>query len=411
MSKLDSTFYQRLAAFTKVAQEKDIRNTEQDAINRANKYGWKIVQKETNPPNISAIRSEVKNVATQVFGIKENVDATVDILMGQLGMETAFKSLHNNNVGNLMAAGSPNKYWKGNVIILLAHEYDKQEKKYYLYSLFRSYDTLNDGVSDWAFLLKNKFPAAVERAINGDIEGFVTELKKRGYFTAPAESYMAGVKTWSKKSRTVPANNVSVKKNNETIPSKPEDDRFARLVRNFKSRYMNGGAVDLNQYTMPNVKTPGPVDSASTAAVTGLLDSLLNAVRASEKTHKKLYKAFLPTNNFVIQVFASDKINAIEFGRILCSALDEELLANTYIHTDHNNVEIQCDICGSQQLCYDTVSQLAKAVAGAFKKATVKIGGIDIDTNVVINKKSSYPEITLKSALGNHRKFLLKFAK
>lgn len=413
MSKLDPTFYQRFVEFSKPAEDqKDIRNSNQDAINRANKYGWKIVEKVTNPPDISTIRAAVKNAAIQMLGIKENVDLAVDILMGQLGMETGFKSLHNNNVGNLMAAGSPNQYWKGDVIILLAHEYDKQKKKYYLNSLFRAYDSLNNGVCDWASLLKRKFPAAVERAADGDLEGFVTELKNNRYFTAPVESYMAGVKTWSKKSKTMPTND-SVKKNNITPTNehKPEDNRFRDLVQSVKSKYMtNGDSMDLTQYTMPQPKVSGPVDSAPTAAVNNMLDNLLDQIRASEKNHSKLYKILLPENSLVIKIFANDKVDAIEFGRILCSALDEELLARSYTHTNNDEVEIECNIHGPQQLCYDTVSQLAKSVAEAFKYATTKIGGIDINTQVVINKKSSYSEITLKSALSNYRKFMLKFA-
>ena len=216
MTKLDFEFYEKLEEFNLLSEgaEKDIRNTRENAISRVNKRGWKIVQKETNPPDMTTIRAAVKNAVIDILGVKNNVDVTVDILMGQLGMETGFKSLHNNNVGNLMAIGSPNQYWKGDVIILLAHEYDKQKQKYYLNSLFRAYDTLNDGVSDWARLLKEKFPSAVKKAAGGDIEGFVTQLKKNRYFTAPVESYMAGVKTWSKKSRSASMVEVDEKKNN-----------------------------------------------------------------------------------------------------------------------------------------------------------------------------------------------------
>ncbi len=394
MTKLDSMFYKKLDEFNLLSigfVDKDIRNTSQDAINRANKNGWRVVKKETNPPNVSTIRSAVKNAAMQMLGVKDNVDATVDILMGQLGMETGFRALHNNNVGNLMAAGSPNQYWKGDVIILLAHEYDKQKQKYYLNSLFRAYDTLEEGVSDWARLLKEKFPSAVEKAKEGDITGFVTELKNNRYFTAPVESYLAGVKVWSKKSKKAPSTEETPVQTLavQEPASTTDDDRWEQLM----GTYIN----PQNTNTTPD-------------NVTSLVDQLLQQVRVSEKHHKQLYKALLPTYHFVIPISAKETNHAIEFGRILCSALEEELIANAHIHTDDKNVEVQCDIQGPKDLCANTIQQLASSLADVFKIATSKVGGININANVVINKESSYSVITSSAVLINYRKFLLKFA-
>jgi len=311
--------------------------------------------------------------------------------MGQLGMETGFKSLHNNNVGNLMAAGSPNQYWKGDVIILLAHEYDKQKQKYYLNSLFRAYDTLEEGVSDWARLLKEKFPSAVEKAKEGDITGFVTELKNNRYFTAPVESYLAGVKVWSKKSKKAPSTEETPVQTLavQEPASTTDDDRWEQLM----GTYIN----PQNTNTTPD-------------NVTSLVDQLLQQVRVSEKHHKQLYKALLPTYHFVIPISAKETNHAIEFGRILCSALEEELIANAHIHTDDKNVEVQCDIQGPKDLCANTIQQLASSLADVFKIATSKVGGININANVVINKESSYSVITSSAVLINYRKFLLKFA-
>ena len=388
MTKLDFEFYEKLEKFNLLSEgaEKDIRNTRENAISRVNKRGWKIVQKETNPPDMTTIRAAVKNAVIDILGVKNNVDVTVDILMGQLGMETGFKSLHNNNVGNLMAAGSPNQYWKGDVIILLAHEYDKNKKIYYNHSLFRSYDTLNDGVGDWARLLKSKFPSAVAKAESGDIEGFVTELKNNRYFTAPVEKYLAGVKTWSKKSRTTP-------RTTPTSTSEPaQEDRWEQLM---------------GVYTKPQNTS---IETGSQSEVMSLVEQMLQQVRASEKHHKQLYKALLPTHHFIIPIKVSNTNHAIEFSRILCSALDEELIATAYIHTDGKNVEVQCDIQGPKELCFKTIQQLAISLAEVFKVATSKIGGITVNASTVINKKSSYSIISSSAALMNYRQFLLKFA-
>lgn len=389
MTKLDFKFDEKLEEFSLLSEgaDKDIKNTKDAATSRANKHGWTIVQKETNPPDIAIIRSTVKNAVINIFGVKNNIDVTVDILMGQLGMETGFKSLHNNNVGNLMAAGSPNQYWKGDVIILLAHEYDKNKNKYYLYSLFRAYDTLEDGVFDWARLLKSKFPAAVAKAEQADITGFVTELKNKNYFTAPVEKYLAGVKVWSKKSRTAP--NVQ-----NYAPSAKSNDMWEQLM---------------GTYTKPQNMNVTP-EADFQPEILSLVEQMLQQVRASEKHYKQLYKALLPTHHFVIPIKVSDINYAVEFGRVLCSALDEELIATAYIHTDGKNVEVQCDIQGPKELCSKTIQQLTTSLAEVFKISTSKIGGIIVNANTVINKESSYSIISSSAALINYRKFLLKFA-
>lgn len=143
-------------------------------------------------------------------------------------------------------------------------------------------------------------------------------------------------------------------------------------------------------------------------AVMNTLNRFLQQVAASEKSNKKLYKQFLPNNNIVIVVEA-DYNNAVEFSRILCTALSEELMADTFTHTDGNHVEVQCDIRGPSDACLATVQELTSSVAEAFKTATAKIGSIDVKTQFLMDKQSSYQQISLTAATTQYRKFLLKF--
>jgi len=177
----------------KKPEEKKALNTLQDAADRAMKNGWTLVEKVTKPINAKTVRDAVRSVVINVFGGIENIDVATDILSAQLKLETGFKSVHNNNVGNLMAHYSTNKFWKGKVFSLLAGEVNEDNEEYFLNSLFRSYDSLNDGIADWALLLQTKFPKAVAKALQGDTVGFVTELKSGGYFTASLEKYLEGV--------------------------------------------------------------------------------------------------------------------------------------------------------------------------------------------------------------------------
>jgi len=186
-----------------------------------------------------------------------------------------------------------------------------------------------------------------------------------------------------------------------------QDSKYNELVRQYIEQNNEMGD-NMSFLQQPNI---GQVSvNESPTQIENMVDSLLQDIRASERQYKELYKNLLPTNNLVIEVYANDKVDAIEFSRILCSALDEELLAKSYIHEQNNNIEIQCNIQGPQKICYEVIKQLTNSIANEFKNATSKIGGIDINTNVVMNKISSYSGLTIKSALSNYRKFLLKFA-
>jgi hypothetical protein len=210
------------------------------------------------------------------------------------------------------------------------------------------------------------------------------------------------------------------------IESPKGDDRYDDLLKKFiDDQYKKGGDIDIihqfnGQYTSPEllkdilptaqVSTPTTETNIGEAQLNNLLDQMVTQVRNADKNYRKLYKKYLPTNHFVIEVFARDKVNAIEFSRILCSALDEELYANAYTCINDDDVEVQCDINGPEDLCYETLSQLTASLEDVFKDATKKIGGVKVNTNVIINKTSSYSEISTKTALSNYRKFQLKFA-
>jgi hypothetical protein len=152
-----------------------------------------------------------------------------------------------------------------------------------------------------------------------------------------------------------------------------------------------------------------PTDRSSN--FTALLNEFMSTFSSvkPDQTSKRTYSKMLPNHDVLIQIEAPDHTSAIEFSRILCSALDEELKAFAYPHTDGSKVEVECRIAGPALECLQTVEQLSHSLADTFKTATKKIGGINISTQCVMNKKSSYQEISLRTADTNYRKFLLKF--
>jgi hypothetical protein len=179
-------------------------------------------------------------------------------------------------------------------------------------------------------------------------------------------------------------------------------------ISGFDQLVASNGAVSTTNSTQPQ-------ETSSSNEVAGL-DNILNqyiqmlgVAASSETSLKKLYKKALPNNDILIEITAPNYTSAVEFSRILCTALDEDLISTTYPHTDGHRVEIECSISGSSKKCFAAVKQMAGAMEEAFKNATIKIGGIIVKTNCIMNKKSSYQAISSSTASTNYRKFMLKF--
>lgn len=123
----------------------------------------------------------------------------------------------------------------------------------------------------------------------------------------------------------------------------------------------------------------------------------------------KKYLKYLPKNRINIKISSNNTEDALEYSRILCTALDDELQSKSYIHASNNIVEIDCIIHGPSKSCLSAVQEVSKQVSDEFRIATKKIGGIKISTHIAIGKSPIAPLINLKTAEINYRKFLLKF--
>lgn len=193
-------------------------------------------------------------------------------------------------------------------------------------------------------------------------------------------------------------------------PGQEEPTNMVATKDDFMKRYLTdqkGKENDIyDQLGRPEV--PGRPQAPSND-LTSTLNKYLQQVVASEKANRRLYKQFLPINHLVIEAKAEQVADAVEFARILCAVLKEEVMAESFTHTDGQSVEVECAIHGPDATCFEAVKQLTASVVEAFRKATVKIGGISIQTQFFMNKKSSYQQISYKFANTQHRKFLLKF--
>jgi hypothetical protein len=227
------------------------------------------------------------------------------------------------------------------------------------------------------------------RLFHGNIPGVITfgDMQAQVERTKRGTAYRNAVATMKNTTNYAPSSIRPVEVANNNNPN---------VLQNYLDRFKGKPSM-----------TSRPTSQVSN--VNQILNNYLQLVMASDKPNKKLYNKLLPNHNILISVASKNYNDAIEFSRILSTALDIELLAKSYVHTDGESVDIECTIAGPSMACLDAVKELSTAVASAFKDATIKIGGIEIQTKCSINKKSSYQPISFKQADINYRTFLLKF--
>lgn len=305
-----------------------------------------------------------------LFGNEPTKDQ-VAMILAHNALETGHrKSMWNFNVGNITTNG------KGKFNFFVIEDLKSLGKPIHL--KFRSYLNLKDGTQDYLKLLSGShYSAAWQKIIHPDPVAFSKALKEAGYYgegpEAPYTKAISGLYNQFSKSNSY----EQAKSGKVNLPASHQTVTSPKHTTNFYN----------------------------------VLDHYIKMVNASVShiSNKKLYKKALPNNNILIEIESEDHTNAIEFSRILCSALDQELLSTSYIYTDGKTTEVECQISGPGKDCLATIEQFSKALTEAFYDATIKIGGVNIITKCSINKRSSCQSLSLNAAQSNYRKFLLKF--
>jgi hypothetical protein len=260
---------------------------------------------------------------------------------------------------------------------------------------------------------------AANSGLDADQDGFITFGDLTAKLAqvaskAPYREQLANMQKYTNYSAGKPISAPDIK------PDKSEksyEQEYDRMIKQFLDEHYQSGDYMrfIHQHVEHNMPTTKPSiqQPQSTEGLESVLDEMLMKVRSSEYSYKKLYKALLPTHNFAIRIFANEYVDALEYAYILSTAIEEELMADAAIcsnnNNNNNNIVVSCKIQGDQDLCKATIKQFSDSVAAAFKHATIKIGGIDINTSVNINKQSSYVTIKPESTIANHRRFLMKF--
>ena len=312
----------------------------------------------------------------------------ISLVLAQNHFETGGRAaMWNFNVGNITTDGKDdNNYFDD----LTTNEQDAPGvwKKHNL--KYRAYGTLKDGCVDYLKFLSqsSRYKAAWNHIKHPDPVAFSKSLKDAGYYTGDEKSYTARVSSlFSKYNKS--------------------NGYEQALSGKVKRPSAIGKTNPFNVATTEQAPSQQPV--AVNTQLNSVLDRFIQMISSADISLKKLYKTALPNHNIIIEIKAGDYTTAVEFSRILCTALDEDLLSSSYPHTDGDLVEIECSIAGPEKECFQAVQQMSQAVAETFKDATIKLGGLKIKTNCIMNKKSFYQPISHKTAETNYRKFLLKF--
>lgn len=337
----------------------------------------KQVPKTNTPVSDEQMAQAIVSVWRRLFGTAPSKEQ-VYIIMAQNAIETGRnrKAMHNYNVGNIIVGTSNHDYFLGGDWMYA----DKaQTVKKPITQKFRAYNSLEGGVTDYLKLLSTsrRYAESWKHIMNPDIRAYSKSLHDAGYYGAKEEDYTKGLLGQFNSFNKGNSYTAALSGNRGT--SQP-------------SMVAQQGASNMNEMNQ-------------------IIQNLLKQFKLVASNHnlKKIYKAALPTHNILITVKATDRISAVEFSQVLCTALDEDLLATSYPHTDGNEVEVECSISGPEKECFAAVKQMTEAIAEAFKEATAKVGGITVTTQQFMNKKSFYQPISPRSADTNHRKFLLKF--
>lgn len=138
-------------------------------------------------------------------------------------------------------------------------------------------------------------------------------------------------------------------------------------------------------------------------------DKMVNKIDTLIQNFMGQFKA--AQNSYLISVNSTGDLPCtLEFSRILCLALKENLDAKTNIYNENNDTEISCQIKLDKKSGFDKIKKIADIVIKDFENATQKLG-VKYFTTCMADCESLLPEIDIKTAEINFRKFHFKFIK
>jgi hypothetical protein len=133
----------------------------------------------------------------------------------------------------------------------------------------------------------------------------------------------------------------------------------------------------------------------------------LTACGPVEKLVRRAFeRANLPTTRILL-VLSSDESFPVQvrFAHILSSALRSEIDADSAIYHNGKNIEIECDISGSEDAVVQAVRGVSDGISAAFKQSTKQAGGFVVNSRIYPKLSSSYRLLDSETSETSFRKF------
>ncbi len=134
-------------------------------------------------------------------------------------------------------------------------------------------------------------------------------------------------------------------------------------------------------------------------------DSAVENIIEKELSLLVAYEA-LPKNQFLICIGHADLDVSLEYARVLCQALETELISTASIHHDDKHVEVYCELNAPEQIAFEATNELVYAVKDVFAESVQSFA--KAPEVIFLKGKPKQPLISTATIVESYRTFHLK---
>lgn len=261
---------------------------------------------------------------------------------------------------------------------------DGTSKKYSV--CFKSYATPVDGAADLIkelFISKKRGVGLLNAASQGSIQGISEVMYDTGYYEGFGKDRNARVSNHMKAvSKAVNTITTALNEPKSISPNQPIlNQQFYHQVP------MNDQLHNDYEDLMRKLLAAGPIEAL---------------------VRKAIEEEILPRSHVLLVVRSAEDSFAskIKYSKILTAALREEIGAETSLHSNGSDLEIECDVVGNIDNVNTAVKAVADGISEAFKLATKNTKNIKID--LYNNQNSMYDLLNSDTIKLNLRKFAME---
>jgi hypothetical protein len=289
-----------------------------------------------------------------------------------------FKSILNNNIGNLTA--NPNR-WQGNYwrppwynpgpnASKRDLDLNAKMKAGKAPVAFRAYNSLEDGVKAYVDMVKKTFPSVDKALRSANALAMAEALKTSGYCPD------CDPKTLAK--------------------------HFGIKVEGPSTGW---GGLEGQQIAKEDSQQKEQV----MAEYKALMQQLTASGPAEKLVKRAIERSTLPLTKVLLAIASDAPFAAqVRYANILSSALRSEIDADVSIHQNGKKIELECDVYGNKAAAINVVDGISGIISSAFCSATKKAGGFVVRANVYTDIKSSeYDILDAQTSETNFRKFAI----